>query len=390
MSDGASSDLSMSDRAAGGDARSEPAGGASLSWGLALATYNRPDTVKRCLRHVLAQTRLPREIVVVDASAAWESSREAVAAMVAGTGVRLVYQQACIASASAQRNQAVRASTSDVLFLIDDDSFLYPDCAQRVMEIYEADRKGQIVGVQILGVTVPPPDPADEHFGSVPVAVTASSVARPGGTSFVKSLLRKALRVSDEREIFVPYDGVFHQRPLDWESDLPRPPPVNLMHGARMTFRRSVLLREPFSDVLRRHCPDDSDVSYRASRHGRLVNALGAMLCHVEAPGGRISRVVSSAFDAIGPLVLHRLHSNDVERSRRASRSMLRRRMISQALKDLAARRLSLPNARGVWLGLRAIKPVFRATTADDAVAWYLRYQDELLARFPATGSRNS
>ena len=54
--------------------------------------------------------------------------------------------------------------THEILFLLDDDSFMYPDCAERIMAVYDADADGLVGGIQ-TGVTALPP-PAATHGGA--------------------------------------------------------------------------------------------------------------------------------------------------------------------------------------------------------------------------------
>ncbi len=47
-------------------------------WALVLSTYRRRDVLMLCLQAALAQTRPPAEIIIVDASADWEETRDQV------------------------------------------------------------------------------------------------------------------------------------------------------------------------------------------------------------------------------------------------------------------------------------------------------------------------
>src|SRR6185312_14717864 len=101
------------------------------AWALVLSTYRRPDVLALCLRAALEQTRPPREVIIVDASPDWRASRDHVMAEIAPLrpGVRWQYVEAERRSLPAQRNQGIALSTAPILFMIDDDSLMYPDCA---------------------------------------------------------------------------------------------------------------------------------------------------------------------------------------------------------------------------------------------------------------------
>jgi hypothetical protein len=42
------------------------------------------------------------------------------------------------------------------VFLFDDDSLMYPDCAAEIMRVYDADTGRSVVGVNATNVAVPP------------------------------------------------------------------------------------------------------------------------------------------------------------------------------------------------------------------------------------------
>ena len=57
----------------------------TLSWGLAIATYNRADVLVRCVKLALQQTRPPIEVVICDSSPDWETTRGAIEQCVSET-----------------------------------------------------------------------------------------------------------------------------------------------------------------------------------------------------------------------------------------------------------------------------------------------------------------
>ncbi len=74
---------------------------------------------------------------------------------------------------SATRDRARRLRRA---LLIDDDTLLYPDCAERILRVYEADTERSIVGVSGVHVDEsPPPRTLDTAPPLVPGAPTARS-----------------------------------------------------------------------------------------------------------------------------------------------------------------------------------------------------------------------
>jgi GT2 family glycosyltransferase len=341
------------------------------SWALVVATYNREELLPRCLRLGAAQTRPPLEIVVVDSSPGWEKTRDRVLREIAPrhTGIRWRYVEAERRSSASQRNQGVRLATADVVFLIDDDSLMYPDCAAEIMRVYDADRGRSVVGVNATNVPVPPDATEPEALPPATEHTTAKSYGR------VATLVRRLLAADD---IFIPYDEDFPAHPVPPEVAALSVERWQLAGGWGMTFRREVCLAEPFADILINYAAtEDSDMSYRATRRGVYVGARNARLCHLGVGSGRVPTFVWAASNMLNPVILHALHGADRERSRRLSRRLLARRVVLSAAKDVYYRRWSLPTARGALLALSMVGTVF-SKTEQEIRDWYPGFQARL------------
>ncbi|MEM7808353.1 MAG: glycosyltransferase [Planctomycetota bacterium] len=347
-----------------------------LTWGLAIATYERRDDLKSCIRLALNQSRMPAEVVVVDASADFEGNKAAIEEVVADR-VPLTYEKARRPSASLQRNHCVELSTADVLFLIDDDSLLWPETAERVMQIYESDPDELVAGCATLLADRPPtpedsPEPPSDSVDDR--EYVNSYGVRHGGLA---QNVRRWLKADD---LFVPYDA-------DWpDHDLPdqlKALPIGwrqLMAGMHMTARRSVLLKEPFAEDLLDRGGEDSDVSYRISRHGILVTRLDAYIHHVGSPAGRVTNLSREQLYAVVPLMMHRKHSTNRELSAKRQRAFLFRKAVLGFVKDLRFSQFALPHFRGALAGLKAIKPLLgKALSDDEAARWFENYQKSVI-----------
>src|SRR5207244_4234599 len=114
----------------------------------------------------------------------------------------------------------------------------------------------------------------------------------------------------------LPYDAVADCRPVPPTLAGLNVIPRFRLYGAWMTFRREAIEREPFDEVLDAYAYlEDCDASYRVARHGALVLAADAKICHLRASGGRHSVYTLATLGALNALVLHRLHSSDLRRS---------------------------------------------------------------------------
>jgi hypothetical protein len=240
-----------------------------LSWGLAVTTYQRQDMLARCVTQALAQTRPASEIVIVDSSPGFEASRQRIASLVRerAPGLRFEYALSALPNQPAKRNEAVRLATADVLFMIDDDSLMYPNCAERVMAVYETPGCESVVGV-MTGLHPEPPDRV----------ATPSDPAEPPSRFFsLAGMLSQKLK------------GPFHPPCLE-RPEFPTPafgPGVRRiwdLHGARLTVRRRAVLEHPFDGALLLNAHEDRDAAVNLTKAGVLAEVGEPLLCHLEAP----------------------------------------------------------------------------------------------------------
>jgi GT2 family glycosyltransferase len=360
----------------------------ALSWSLVVATYNRRHVLGRCLRLAATQTRPPLEVVVVDSSPDWEVTREMVLKEVAGNhpAIRWEYVQAQRRCLTAQRNQGIRLARSDVVFLIDDDSLMYPNCAEEVMRLYDADPDGVVAGVMANEEPTPPDEPA---AAAAPAPAAAPARTAPPGRlrRWIDEWKDRITRWLGVQNYLLPYDEKPAVCPLPDALQRLHTFVIPRLYGAWMTWRRRTVEIEPFEEILDAYAYlEDSDVSYRAARHGLLLIALDAKLCHLRDPSGRLSTFTLATLGALNALVLHRLYGADQQRSMRLYRSFLRKQLVLLALGDLAKRRWSLPRARGIRLARRYFPKVF-GSSEQELRQWYPQFQAEFIAQDKARNS---
>lgn len=354
-------------------------------WSLCIATLNRRDALLATLGYALAQSRPPAQIVVVDASEDWQQTRALAEALVAERGgalpVRLDYGTSAVRSSATQRNTGIGRCTEDVVFLLDDDSFLYPDCAERIMAVYEADTGRQVAGVAARLVPGLPP-----AAGSAPLPQKKRSGRTGGGGGLRGRVIgtrlgrwfNRRILFQNMNELFIRYDGL-RQGPVPATLAGQTVVPVSFMPGSAMTVRREVAEREPFDTALRFYAAfEDLDATYRYARHGLLLQAPEAKLHHFEAAGGRMKRKKVIVFQLFNMLVFLKRHAADPEAWLPEYRSMLRRRLLGEFLKDLLSGRLGFPQAAGVVTVMRRWRQVWAQDRAalDD---WYPGFQKAII-----------
>src|SRR5580765_7748521 len=100
-----------------------------LTMTVAICTYERRRLLETCLEHWTRSTRLPDQVIVVDASDDAETNRRELTAKFAsffGAGDSR-YITTDVPGLTRQRNLALPHVASDIVCLIDDDTFVRPD-----------------------------------------------------------------------------------------------------------------------------------------------------------------------------------------------------------------------------------------------------------------------
>lgn len=314
----------------------------------------------------------------MDASAGWEVHHQRIAALTAKAGVPLVYLPALQKSASVQRNQAVAAGTSDICFLIDDDSFMHPDCAEEIMQVYEADLSGNI-----LAVAASDAPPASEHATTMERkagGIRDRKFRRFSKLPGFRWLWRNVAMMGAEK-VFIPYDGPFQRGiPQELGKDLPIVP-VSLSGGYKMTARRKALLLHPFEEAFQSYAPaEDLDFFYRVTRSGFLVRALNARLYHHEVAATRIKRQTATLLSITNIAFLVRKHSKRQGTHQMMFAIMLLRRLLAEFIKDVASRRWRLDQARAVLRAVPICVKIFRLERSE-LRGWYVARQLQVLGK---------
>jgi len=118
----------------------------NLTSSVIVITMDRPKEVLRCINSVISQTRLPQEIIVVDASKQTKYLKEEVTKLLKNLPIKFYYLHTA-PSTSAQRNLGAQTANTDVIFFVDDDVILDPHHNDEIMKVYETNPKGTIGGV---------------------------------------------------------------------------------------------------------------------------------------------------------------------------------------------------------------------------------------------------
>ncbi len=350
-----------------------------LTWGLLIATKDRLDALKVCVELALTQTCPPVEVIVVDSSAGWKEHARIIGGIVADyPDIRFVYEKGAQPSLTVQRNQAIDHAQADIVFMIDDDSYMFPECAEHILQIYAADTQRAVGGIQAtLSNQAPDGTSLRQERKKTGGGSQTENAGRP--RSALKSWLTQKVFLMSKEEMFIPYGTPPAPRSVPSELEALGVKPATLFHGCRMTFRREVIARVKFSDLLRYYCPgEDLDASYRVFREALLLKSTQARLHHYNISTGRIDRYKTTILSALNQAVLLSLYADDSKRARQRYFRLMWRRVLAEFLKDGLSRRFSFPQLRGILATFVPARQVFDMPS-EQLETWYLAKQEEIL-----------
>ncbi len=237
-----------------------------------LPTMNRGEDMRAFLDSLRAQTRMPDELVVVDAG---ESVQALLEEGLRGSGIRLVYRRS-EPGTSLQRNLGIDLACGAFLFFLDDDMVLEPDYIERSMEAFELPFEPPVGGVMGSQINIP----ADGTLKRGAYHLLRVSHNAPG----------------DDCQLYV-HGGV------RWLADPSRVVPIPAAATGRVAYRAACLEEERFSEFLPGYTfAEDVELAVRIARRWTIVHQPAARLDHRHSAAGRvgygdrISRVMYSRF----------------------------------------------------------------------------------------------
>jgi GT2 family glycosyltransferase len=230
-----------------------------LSWSAVIATLDRAGPLERSLRDLIAQTRPPARIVVVDASA--DDRTAEVCRQLHSSSVPIVWQRAQARSAARQRNQGAVGADSDLIAFVDDDVELPPDVFAQLIAAFERDASGRLGGIaaRIAGLTHPVPHGLSRLYFRL-----QAGYAHPnyGGRIFGPAV--------NCLPSYTPED------PQEIEAQW--------LNSTCTLYRRDVFERERFPEFDGYSFMEDAHLALRVGRTHRLAFHRDALYRHVSAP----------------------------------------------------------------------------------------------------------
>jgi GT2 family glycosyltransferase len=282
-------------------------------------------------------------------------------------GIEWIYIGSERRSSTYQRNRGLDRCQGDIVFFLDDDSFMYRDCAEMILRVYESDLRQEIGGVSAALAAC--------RESQVPQVTNR----RPNRPNEARPWARVLTSLWDQEQLFLPYDGAFHVRRLSDEQRQQGLVPVALFHGCRMTFRiNAARAAGGFDEVLIRTAfGEDCDFSYRISRTQSLVLAPSALLFHEQTPAARPKRRLNTTLILLNAVALYRLHAPPAWQRKSHILRFLSKRLALETLRDGMRGRLAAPCIRGALRALR-YAPGLLALDSEQLREEYPKLQTQL------------
>lgn len=251
---------------------------AQTRYSAVIATRNRPEALSLSLPLLLAQSRLPEKVLIIDSSDDPEKNARYVAVCAATAHVHVEHKVSPV-GAALQRNIGLAEIETEVVFFPDDDSLVHPDALEAMMRIYDLDTERRVGGVCSAEALMPPIGVLDDH---APYQMTRSDR--------IKAKIART-RYALEARLF--RDPFF----LVAERKYARQPPgpawlaaenaitVPWMTGFRMSFRTEAIRQRSFCEELGRYAlAEDIDASFGVLDRQLLVGARNAQIYHHKVP----------------------------------------------------------------------------------------------------------
>jgi len=222
-----------------------------------LCTLSRPQSMERLLASLAGQSRLPDEIIVVDASE--DDKTEQVVNSAGGAISRRMRYQRSEKGLTKQRNNGLKLAGGDIIGFFDDDVKLEPDYLEKMISVFEAD-KGKEIGAAT---------------GIVHNPVYSKTLIHKPWNGFIDSLdchdrVCKYYRLRKRPEM--PFEGTIDTRHLCGCS----------------FFRKEVFDRYSFDEWFEGYgLAEDKDMGLRVAKSWRMVVVGQAQLWHLHEPANR-------------------------------------------------------------------------------------------------------
>jgi GT2 family glycosyltransferase len=234
------------------------------SLSVVIATRHRSGPLRECLASLGHQTRLPKEVIVVDSSTDDDTS-VACGEVAAYVQFPVMYVHTTTVSSARQRNAGAELATGDIIGFLDDDAIVDPGYIAALCAAFAGDVDGSVGGV---------------------VGTITNELAAP-----VSRRTEAALRFITGSD---PYSspGALTGPAVQYNYGLPTTPttPVQWLTTCACAYRRHIFFAHRFVEHFNGYSfMEDVELSARVGKHYRLLQVRDATVVH-KGLGGRTRR----------------------------------------------------------------------------------------------------
>lgn len=278
-----------------------------LAYSAVIVTRNRRDALSLSLPLLIQQSRAPSEIIIVDSSDDHDEIADLVRACEQehATSIKLVKSGPGMTK---QRNIGLSMVKSPVVLFPDDDSLLYSDAMEHIMQVYEADHARLVGGVCAAAASQPPPE----------TNLAQNPTYRMAKRDYIKRWLLPIVRFFNEKAFKDPFilqsERLYEKLEVpDWLEKY-NAVAVPYMGGFRMSFWTESIRKYGFNEYLGRYAKhEDILASLQILNEQTLVGAKNAQICHYKSPDRRDNGRTMGVIELINrPYII--LHLRDVDR----------------------------------------------------------------------------
>lgn len=236
-----------------------------------IPTYHRPDDLDNCLDSILAQTRLPDEIILVDDGDLGGFPKQE---LFEAKGIDCFYVQKSVPGVTESRNKAAELARGKILVFLEDDVVLFDNYIEQLMLIYETqDKDGSLGGVGgiIENEGLTPLEALGERIPFVLFGISGFKEGRVLRSGFATDYGRTGFPISEVQQ-------------------------VDFLLGGVSSFKKEIFDEFKFSNRYRSASGygqgEDKEFSYRVSRKYKLFINPAARLFHYSAPKKNFNRFI--------------------------------------------------------------------------------------------------
>ncbi len=228
-------------------------------------TMNRARNLAALLESIRTQSHQPAELIIVDQST--DNKTKEVCAeyeiLFKTLGCSLRYFQQSQPSLVAARNRGAQEAAGEIVCFLDDDIRIDPEYFERMLPYFNDPNVGGIAG-----------NPYQTNTGWW-----------QGPKWEIRKFLMRMFLINNFNGTMTA--SGFGYAIFEWEID--RVHPVEFFGGYSMNFRKNLLLKEPCDEWFTGYgFREDMDLSYRISRHAKLLMVPDARFYHDSSPVNRL------------------------------------------------------------------------------------------------------